>query len=230
MTGLLVALSLVMCDGGDVAQHLQDISVTIRAGTSEGSGVIVTREIDGKNVNFVWTAGHVVEGLKSTRTVVDAAGQERKVVEFKEPKIVKHVGSLLGEAGANSMTTGIVSQVGRTLDLGSGRSQVFDQTTATAFPGSSGGGVFTTEGNLVGVLVRGAGENFNLIVPVRRLREYCDEVGITWAIDASVKCPTLEAIEEMPVTETTFDKDGKDGKTSSGDGVEVDYLIREIQQ
>ena len=62
-----------------------------------------------------------------------------------------------------------MSQVGRVLDLGSGGGTVFDQTTVTAFPGSSGGGVFLTDGKYVGMLVRGAGETFNLIVPVRRM-------------------------------------------------------------
>ncbi|HAT67623.1 MAG TPA: hypothetical protein DCS66_24005, partial [Flavobacteriaceae bacterium] len=56
-----------------------------------------------------------------------------------------HVGSLLGQTGSNSMTRGIVSQVGRVLNLGSGDGTVFDQTTVTAFPGSSGGGVFLSE-------------------------------------------------------------------------------------
>ena len=51
-----------------------------------------------------------------------------------------HVGSLLGQFGANSMTDGIYSQHGRILkDL---NKHIFDQTTCTAFPGSSGGGVY----------------------------------------------------------------------------------------
>ena len=43
-----------------------------------------------------------------------------------------HVGSLLGQTGAGSMTSGIMSQVGRVLDLGSSGGVVFDQTTVTA--------------------------------------------------------------------------------------------------
>ena len=76
------------------------------------------------------------------------------------------------------MTRGIVSQVGRVLSLGTGDGTVFDQTTVTAFPGSSGGGVFLSErsgdkaGQYMGMLVRGAGETFNLIVPVRRMRSW----------------------------------------------------------
>ena len=47
-----------------------------------------------------------------------------------------HVGSLLGQMGANSMTTGIIAQVGRVEDK-----VEFDQTTVTAFPGLPGAGI-----------------------------------------------------------------------------------------
>ena len=105
-----------------------------------------------------------------------------------------HVGSLLGQMGANSMTDGIVSQVGRTL----GKVE-FDQTTVTAFPGSSGGGVYTTDGVYVGMIVRGAGEGFNLMVPVRRIIRWTKEHDITWAIDPSVPMPSLKDIRNLPV-------------------------------
>ena len=98
-------------------------------------------------------------------------------LDSKEPIIpigtsLYHVGSLLGQMGANSMTYGIVSQVGRT--LGAGKVE-YDQTTVTAFPGSSGGGVYTTDGKYVGMIVRGAGEGFNFMVPVRRMVRWAEE-------------------------------------------------------
>ena len=88
-----------------------------------------------------------------------------------------HVGSLLGQFGANSMTDGIYSQHGRVIK--SLNKRIFDQTTCVAFPGSSGGGVFLKrdgDSRYVGMLVRGAGEGFNLIVPVRRMVEYCQNM------------------------------------------------------
>ena len=160
------------------AEHLQNVSVTIRSeGTfsnGEGSGVIFTRkDAKGNQVNFVWTAAHVIDNLRKTRkTVVN--GTPKTLVEFKDPMVVKeirqngrtvgrlqmdaevlkysdaddghdlallrvrkfnfvkdtvtfyledkipplgedllHVGSLLGQIGANSMTDGIYSQHGR---------------------------------------------------------------------------------------------------------------------
>ena len=161
-----------------IADHLQNVSVTIRSEGSfsngEGSGVIFTRkDSKGNTVNFVWTAAHVIDNLRSTREVL-VGGTKKTLVEFKDPMIVKeirqggrtvgrlqmdaevlkysdaddghdlallrvrkfnfvedtvtfnlsddipklgtdllHVGSLLGQMGANSMTDGIYSQHGR---------------------------------------------------------------------------------------------------------------------
>jgi len=273
-------------------QHLQDVSVTVKSSSGEGSGVIVTRDVsikaNGKDkptivkVNFVWTAAHVVDGLRSVRTVIKD-GRSIKIVEFKDAQIVQelvedgrrvgemkmeakvikysdsengedlallmirkkgyidksvtfyqgkskpvaigtelyHVGSLLGQTGSNSMTRGICSQVGRVLNLGTGSGVVFDQTTVTAFPGSSGGGVFLSErsddksGQYVGMLVRGAGETFNLIVPIRRMRDYAKREGILWAIDEDSPVPSLQEITSISIEGPKSSTDGG-AKTAKG--------------
>ena len=131
-----------------------------------------------------------------------------------------HVGSLLGQMGANSMTTGIVSQVGRTM----GKVE-FDQTTVTAFPGSSGGGVFLQNGSYVGMLVRGAGENFNLIVPIRRIKDWAEKNKVLWAIDPAVALPSLDLIESYSIEDSRL----KNKSTGVGDNKEVikyPFLIR----
>lgn len=254
-TGLFLLISIVNADD-KVVNHLQNVSITVGAGKGTGSGVIVTRN----GVNFVWTAAHVVDGLRKTREVIDgASGTKRVVVEFDDAKIIQmliedgrkvgqlefdakvirysdadngedlailmirkknlvtvntefykgdvpplgtdlwHVGSLLGQMGANSLTSGIVSQHGR---VHSGK--VYDQTTVTAFPGSSGGGVFTKDGKYVGMLVRGAGEQFNLIVPIRRMRAWAKKAKVEWALDETLKVPSLEELEKMPIEDTGF--------------------------
>lgn len=270
LTSLLVALVFTIPfplygEEPPVSTFLQEISVTIKTDRGEGSGVIFTREIDSKsgkqNVNFVWTAAHVLENIRNVRSVLDAEGKPKKIIEFKDVQIVKkliengitvgelsmdavvvkysdakdgedlallmikkfnfvdksakfyvdkggkglplgtnlyHVGSLLGSGGSNSMTTGIMSQVGRMLSLNGGSKVLFDQTTVTAFPGSSGGGVFLTTGEYIGMLVRGAGETFNLIVPIRRMTDWAEEEKIQWALDPKVKAPTLEEIKKLP--------------------------------
>ena len=117
-----------------------------------------------------------------------------------------HVGSLLGQMGANSMTDGIYSQHGRLIK--SLNKHVFDQTTVTAFPGSSGGGVYLKkDARYIGMLVRGAGEGFNLIVPVRRMVDYCEKHKIMWALDKNVAMPTEDELKKMPVEHEPKEKD-----------------------
>lgn len=278
---LIVCFGFLVCGtyslGKDVSSYLQDISVTIKTKGGEGSGVVFTREVfsstGNKKVNFVWTAAHVLENIRSVRTVLDHEGHSKTITEFQDVEIVKkliengrtvgqlvmdakvvkysdakdgadlallmvrkfsfvegsaifyndkeekglalgtqlyHVGSLLGAEGSNSMTTGIMSQVGRTVALNGGAKVLFDQTTVTAFPGSSGGGVFLTSGEYVGMLVRGAGETFNLIVPVRRMNKWAKEESVLWALDASIPAPSLEDIEKLPI-----EKMGKVDETKS---------------
>lgn len=279
-----------------IPQHLQDVSVTIRSDgggqSGEGSGVIFTRKNKaGENINFIWTAGHVVDNLKSTREVV-VGGVKKTIVEFKDAKIVKeikedgrtigrleldaevvkysdaetghdlallrlrkknfiqdtvvfylnpklpelgtdlvHVGSLLGFAGANSMTAGIYSQHGRVLPYLN--KFIFDQTTVTAFPGSSGGGVFLKgDAQYVGMLVRGAGETFNLIVPVRRMKDYCEKNKIMWALDASLPMPEDDELKKIAVEDEPKEKtENKSGEAphphQRGDfSKEFPFLIR----
>jgi len=269
-TFLLLHVSLFSQEKS-IADHLQNVSVTIRSeGTfsnGEGSGVIFTRkDSKGNTVNFVWTAAHVIDNLRSTREVL-VGGAKKTLVEFKDPMIVKeirqggrtvgrlqmdaevlkysdaddghdlallrvrkfnfvedtvtfnlsddipklgtdllHVGSLLGQMGANSMTDGIYSQHGRLIK--SLNKYVFDQTTCTAFPGSSGGGVYLkSDASYVGMLVRGAGEGFNLIVPVRRMKDYCEKHKIMWALNPKLEMPSEDEIKKMSIENEPKEKE-----------------------
>lgn len=147
-----------------------------------------------------------------------------------------HVGSLLGQVGANSLTTGVVSQVGRVLDLGA-NGVVFDQTTVTAFPGSSGGGVYLqSDGRYIGMLVRGAGEQFNLIVPARRLRDWAKVAKVEWAIDPNVPVPSAEDLKKLPIEDTGTNFQGYDAQNAGGkphaeEGVNNEYpFLLRIEQ
>ena len=282
--------------GAELYDKFQKVSVTVKSGLGEGSGTIITREVRVApnkvvKLNFVWTAAHVIDNLRSVRQVVDN-GKVTHKVEFKDDEIVQeliengrrvgevkldakvikysdseegedlalllirktaytestvnfykdegrpvaigtelyHVGSLLGQVGSNSMTRGIMSQVGRVLNLGSGDGVVFDQTTVTAFPGSSGGGVFLSErsgdkqGQYVGMLVRGAGETFNLVVPVRRLRKYATESGVGWAVDTDVEVPSLQEILSLPIEGGTATKKIGNEKSATPDSKKFPIL------
>lgn len=80
-----------------------------------------------------------------------------------------HVGSFNGPVGAESVSVGIISYVGRQRNNG----QSFDQISAAAMPGSSGGGVFRADnGQLVGLVNRQVNINFTLIIPSRKLLDF----------------------------------------------------------
>ncbi len=255
---LILMLVSTVTFASDLTDKLQSASVTVKAGNAQGSGVLVTRTIEGTDYTFVLTAGHVIDNLKRARTV-NKDGKELKVFEFDDVGIVQefqqdgrrvgetsvmcrvlrfsdaelgedlaimqvrktaytkattefyldekipdigtelyHVGSLKGQFGANSLTTGIISQTGRVFNLAGGQGVVFDQTTATAFPGSSGGGVYRkNDGKHLGVLVRGSGEGFNFIVPARRLNGWCKAVNTEWLVNPLAKLPTKAELDKM---------------------------------
>lgn len=238
-----------------VVEHLEAVSVTIATGHGQGSGVIKTRTRGTDTLNVVWTAAHVVQSLRKTKTVVDKNGNTKTVVEFEDAKVIRtlvedgrnvgkleifasviryneeedlallrirqknflkdgiqfyleekipsigtplcHVGSLLGELGSNSFTTGVLSQQGRLIEK-----KIFDQATVTAFPGSSGGGVYLEDGRLVGQILRGSGEQFNLIVPVRRIVDWAKAAKIEWAVNDTIPVPTEEELKKLPIEDT----------------------------
>ena len=295
---VLLAFSSVAAEAKKTtADYLQDVSVTIvsDAGYSrgEGSGVIFSRKNkDGDTVNFIWTAAHVIDNLRSERKVI-VNGAPKTLVEFKDAKIVKvlrqngrsvgqleldaevvkysdaddghdlallkvrklnfsdvtvkvyldkeipklgtdlwHVGSLLGQMGSNSMTDGVYSQTGRLIK--SLNKHVFDQTTVAAFPGSSGGGVFfKSDARYVGMLVRGAGETFNLIVPARRMVDWATKNDIMWALDPKVELPTDEDLAKIPVEDVgaDFSKESEERKKANRAIASRDYpfLLRTEQ-
>lgn len=260
-------------DEAEAIKKIQEFSVTIKSGISEGSGTIITRELKNEDgdlivVNFILTAGHVVDDLRRVRTVIED-GKDKKIVEFKDAFYVQeeldsgrrvgevkrdckvisysdannnddiallmiikkgcyptsvnaqfsfdeitpigtrlwHCGSLLGQMGANSLTNGIMSQIGRTY-----QGKVYDQTTVTAFPGSSGGGVFIIKDKspkYVGMLTRGTGETFNLIVPIRRIRKWADSRGLEWVYNPMVPMPTLKEVLELDPENSAADESVK---------------------
>lgn len=281
-------------DAAKIINHLQEISVTIKAetgegflsggGSAQGSGVLFTRKDGDDTTTYVWTAGHVVAGLKCNRSVL-VNGSEKTITEFKDAQIVRefqedgrkvgetkvdakvlrfsdaetgedlallqirkknfaaecesaefyneavfpavgtklyHVGSLLGQFGSNSLTQGAVSQTGRVLQFGA-HGVVFDQTTVTAFPGSSGGGVFLeSDGRYMGMLVRGAGEQFNFVVPIRRMHAWAKEAKVEWALDRTITLPCADDLSKLPIEDAGSLPGGYD-KASAASPHSADY-------
>lgn len=86
---------------------LQDAAVTVKAGSSQGSGVLITRKIGDKNITFVLTAAHVIDHLKKTRTVL-VDGKEQKRVTFDDVDIVREFQENGRRVGEAKVTTRVI--------------------------------------------------------------------------------------------------------------------------
>jgi serine protease DegQ len=138
--------------------------------TSLGSGVIVSSE------GYVLTNHHVIDGAddiqlvladgrrlqahvrgsdpESDLAVLKTEGENLPAITFGNLETV-HVGDVVLAIGnpfgfGNTVTQGIVSALGRS-HLGINRFEDFIQTDAAINPGSSGGALVDTAGNLIGV-------------------------------------------------------------------------------
>jgi serine protease Do len=115
---------------------------------------------------------------------------------------VFHAGSPGGkDIGAGSVTSGIVSALARSIDMGEG-SQPYDQTTAPSLPGSSGGAIVNSSNGLyLGTLTLGLGNSsgFNWIVPIRRTLTWADEAGIRYIFDPKAKPLTNQTLSEVKI-------------------------------
>lgn len=281
---LFVSMICSFASDKSIAEYLQDISVTVKSGMSEGSGVVLTRkDSTGASINIIWTAAHVVNDLRTSREIIAPDGSKKTLVEFKDAKIVKpiiesgrtvgrlemdaevlkfsdadsgedlailrlrkrdfisvsvkfyekddlvplatsllHCGSLLGQQGGNSITFGIYSQHGRVLSNG----VVFDQVSVNSFPGSSGGGVYIKDtGEYCGCVLRGSGESFTLIAPIRRIRAWVKRINMEWALDIGQPMPSDTEIKKVPVE----DVGGRfSGQLTPSDKKEFPFKIREL--
>jgi len=250
-----------------VVQKLQSISVTVKAGGSSGSGVIFTREINGQYINFVLTAGHVIDGNRKTRSIISSDGASKTVVEFSDVQVIQvliesgrtvgrleldaevikysdadnghdvallklrkknfikdsivfylseelllpvtdiiHVGSFLGVSGNNSVSVGVISQIGRII----GKNE-YTQLAVGGFPGSSGGGVYLNNGQYMGMLVRGYETTYLLCTPIHRIIKWAKEQNVLWAFDPSVPMISEQEMQHLPIEDVVFkEKDKKD--------------------
>ncbi len=95
----IVVLMMVVCgsatsmaeDVGEAVSNMQEISVTLKTNYSEGSGTIISREVDTGDkkeiINFILTAAHVIDDLRKVRTIIES-GRDHKIVEFDDAFIV----------------------------------------------------------------------------------------------------------------------------------------------
>ena len=71
------------------------------------------------------------------------------------------------------------------------------------------------------MIARGAGEGFNLMIPIRRMRTWAEENKVLWALDPSIKMPTVKEIENLPI-----EMSGLKSTESKKSSRELNFLIR----
>lgn len=94
------------------------------------------------------------------------------------------VGNFLGDEYPCSVSTGIVSQTGRSPIPW----WILDQTTAAVYPGTSGGPIFNYAGEVLGIVVARVDASLGLFVPVRAIEEWAKLAGFEWAVRGKL-CP-----------------------------------------
>jgi Trypsin-like peptidase domain len=107
---------------------------------------------------------------------------------------VWNVGSALGLEGSNTVSKGVVSQHGRIFEK-----RVYDQVSCPGFPGCSGSGVYLNDNRMIGMLTRGSGETWILIVPARRIIAWAKQAHVEWAYDDNVPFPSEEDLKKVVI-------------------------------
>jgi S1-C subfamily serine protease len=179
-----------------VLPSVASLGVTSSGGQGAGSGVLFTAD------GFVLTSAHVVAGARVGDAEFSSGDEARFEVVGADPladlavlhvagspgppatlgdadtlrigQLVIAVGSPLGLAG--SVTAGVVSALGRSLPVRSGRHvRLIDdviQTDAALNPGNSGGALADSTGRVVGINTAIAGFGLGLAVPVNATTRY----------------------------------------------------------
>ena len=229
-----------------------------------GSGVIVSEK------GYIITNNHVVEGTK-TLHVIFAGGQKVPArivgtdrfadiavlkVETKVPAVavlgnsdvlkpgetVIAIGSPLG-AFRNTVTVGVVSATGRSIDTGKGyRMEGLIQTDAAINHGNSGGPLVNLAGEVVGIntlIVRGSGpdvaEGLGFAIPSNTVRAIAEQIikqgyvarpylGISW----QGITPAIAAEYGLPVQWGVFVVDVEPGSPADKAGIERGDIITKI--
>lgn len=223
---------------GHVVEHLRKVEETIVRGkpskvvTFENPKLVrELRNKDGRRTGEVVVDARIIRYSPAEKhdlclmIVLSEDFKAKASVEFypkggELPRMgshLNHVGSFLGGDGANSYSDGVISAHGRILFK-----MPFMQTTAPAYPGSSGGVVANDKGQYIGMLVRGAGSDYNLCVPVARMWIWAEKNGVEWAMNPALKAPSMDEIEKLPI-------EGPSESGGKGDGTHKDYpfLIRQ---
>lgn len=164
-----------------------------RAGESSFKAKVIGRDVK-RDIALLW---------------VDAPGSYFRAAEFAEADPIRvgtpltHVGNVLGIAFEDSVSIGLMSQIGMNPG-GDFPWELTDQYAGEAYFGSSGGPVFrTSDKEVVGIVVGGIVQSgFMQFVPVRIVEAFAKQNDLYWAVRGT-RCPDdiyLRAISWHEVT------------------------------
>lgn len=158
LTYIVTAAHVVTDEEGNQTPN-KDIRIT--QGIYEWGAVVVNRD----SANDL-----ALLRLTAEREFGRSAHLARKKVVLPVGTHLLHVGNPLGNH--DSYLEGLLS--------GLNRQDGLNQTSIPCYPGSSGGGIFTTDGVLVGILVQWSGPGLNYFVPHNLIWRWAVENDLQW--------------------------------------------------
>jgi 2-alkenal reductase len=233
--------------------------------TSSGSGVIISSD------GYILTNNHVIDGAQQLQVIyADGSQQDASLVgtdQYSDLAVVKISGSVpavasLGNSDAlnpgetviaigsplgdfkNTVTVGVVSATGRSIDTGSGYSiDSLIQTDAAINQGNSGGPLVNLAGEVIAIntlIIRSSGsgtiaEGLGFAIPISTARVVSEQLikqgyvsrpylGINW----QPITPRVAAIYRLPVQYGVYITDVARNSPASQAGLQVGDIITRI--
>ncbi len=232
--------------------------------TVSGSGVFISEQ------GYILTNNHVVEGTQSVIIVLSDGTQETATIVGTDPysdmailktdgkvpamaglgnsdvlnsgETVIAIGSPLGDF-KNTVTTGVVSATGRSIDTGNGyQIEGLIQTDAAINHGNSGGPLVNLAGEVIGIntlIVRNnngdVAEGLGFAVPVNTARAVAEQImqkgyfsRPNLGIDSQQITPNIAARYNLPVQWGNYVTNVKANSPASAAGLQVNDIITKI--
>jgi len=233
--------------------------------TSTGSGVIISSE------GYVLTNNHVVEGADKFQVIYSDGNQQDATLvgtdQYSDIAVLKVSGTIpavatLGNSDAlnpgesviaigsplgdfkNTVTVGVVSATGRSIDTGQGYTiDGLIQTDAAINQGNSGGPLVNLAGEVIAIntlIIRSSGsgtvaEGLGFAIPINTARAVADQIiqngyvsrpylGISW----QPITPRVAAIYRLPVQYGVYITDVAANSPASKAGLQVGDIITAI--